>query len=330
MRRLIQFTLSSLFVLVLGGVCLATDVPKLTGVFNDETNIISAAKRADITAFLKEQEARTSNQIVVLVVPTIGGKDVDIAEYAGNVFNTWKLGQADKNNGVLVTFARREGKMRITVGNGLQGALPDLRANQFLEGQEIQSLLKATKFGSAILATVKMISKAVGDEYQPASTPVPEPAIENTSLEQEDGHFGLFLFVLVVVGVGMVIYFMFRSNSKDEENVVYSSSPSVSPRRHRGRGGHAPSRRRSSESSNPSQRGDDEDDGFLTGVIVGSVLGGGSSNDSGKESSWNSPSRDPDPPASAPDPEPYSGGGGESDTGGSETSFDGGDGSGAD
>ncbi|MBM3261756.1 TPM domain-containing protein, partial [Candidatus Kaiserbacteria bacterium] len=276
MRRLARLLLSSLFVLVLGGACLATDVPKLTGVFNDETNIISAAKRAEITAFLKEQEALTSNQIVVLVVPTIGGKDVSIAEYAGEVFNTWKLGKADKNNGVLVTFARREGKMRITVGNGLQGAFPDLRANQILEGEEIQALLKETKFGSAILATVKAIDREIHDEYKAEPNPVLAPTSKMVTerkgvVSPEGGHaFGFFLLFIFVVFVVIVFYVILRG---DETVIVSTPSPRERyPREKCGEGRYGQNRQHDSpRRPNPrrereASRRREEDDDVLSGM----------------------------------------------------------------
>lgn len=333
MKRLGQLLLSSLFVLALGGVCLATDVPKLTGVFNDESHIISAAKRDEITVFLKEQEARTSNQIVVLVVPTIA-PDTNIAEYGGNVLNAWKLGQADKDNGVLVTFARREGKMRITVGNGLQGALPDLRADELLNSEEIQTFLKQTKFGSAILATVKAIDRAVGGEYQ--AEPKPAPASDTTPIQvvekggSEGSHaFGFFLLLIFVIGVGVVVYFMFRPRSVEGE---FEPSPTPSPAPPQ-RDYYSRFRRTRESSSRPSRRRyDDDGDGFLTGVVVGSALSHSHDSDSGRSSSSrdDSSSDSGSSSSSSSSDDSYSGGGGGTDWGGSGTSFGGGDGSGAD
>ncbi len=350
MRRLAHMLLSSLFVLVLGGVCLATDTPKLTGVFNDESHIISAAKRAEITAFLKEQEEQTSNQIVVLVVKTMGGPDVDIAEYAGRVFNTWQLGHKGKDNGVLVTFARREGEMYITVGNGLQGALPDLLAKRILEGEEIQSLLKETKFGSAILATVKAIDHEVHAEYKAEPKPIPAPAPKlvaerKETVVSEDGHaFGFFLLFIFVVVVAVILYAISRG---DEAVIVSTSSPRErSPRESYGEGRYRPTHRRYDEPPRrpiprheeeedalrrSSRRRDDDDDGILPGVIIGSSLPRSHDDDRRVGGGWSSPARDPDPPPRAPDPEPYSGDGGRTDWGGAGTSFDGGsDSSGAD
>lgn len=338
MRRLAHMLLSSLFVLVLGGVCLATDTPKLTGVFNDESNIISAAKRAEITAFLKEQEEQTTNQIVVLVVKTMGGPDVDIAEYAGRIFNTWQLGHKGKDNGVLVTFARREGKMYITVGNGLQGALPDQLAKRILEGSEVQSLLKETKFGSAILATVKAVDQKVHAEYKaepkPVVTPAPTVVPERKGTVDPEGSnaFGFFILFVFIVGVGVVAYLVLRPEHYEDEFEPSSSPSSMPPRGEYGGGQNRPSRRtfddppsrpsrRKQERSTRSPRRRDDDDDFLSSVIIGSSLPRSRDDDRGGGRS--SPARVPDPPR-APDHKPYSGNSGHTDWGGAGTSFTGG------
>lgn len=334
MRRLAHMLLSSLFVLVLGGVCLATDTPKLTGVFNDESNIISAAKRAEITAFLKAQEEQTSNQIVVLVVKTMGGPDVNIAEYAGRIFNTWQLGHKGKDNGVLVTFARREGKMWITVGNGLQGALPDQLVKRILEGREVQTFLKETKFGSAILATVQAVDQAVHGEYKAEPKPIPAPAptmvAERKGTVDPEGSnaFGFFILFVFIIGVGVVVYLVSQSQREGELEPTSAPSP-IPPRREYGGGKNRPSRRSYDDRpTRPNRRQDDDDDGILPSVIIGSSLPRSHDDRGGSGRGNPSPALKP---ARAPDPAPYSGGGGRTDWGGAGTSFGGGsDSSGAD
>lgn len=101
----------------------AADIPLLTGRVVDEANTISAAARERLTAALKAHEDATTNQIVVLTVPTIGRQSVE--EYAVKAVEAWKLGQKDKDNGILVVVVPQDRKMRIEVGYGLEGVLPD-------------------------------------------------------------------------------------------------------------------------------------------------------------------------------------------------------------
>jgi len=122
--------------LTLGTACLvgahvrAADVPFLTGRVVDDANILSPDARARLTAALKAHEDATTNQVVVLTVPTIGGESVE--EYAVRVFSTWKLGQKGKDNGVLVVVVPQDRKMRIEVGYGLEPTLPDGAAGQII------------------------------------------------------------------------------------------------------------------------------------------------------------------------------------------------------
>jgi uncharacterized protein len=111
--------------MLIGPAILAADVtvPYLTGRVVDDANVLSQDARDRIVAMSKAHEAATTNQVVVLTVPALGGASVE--EYAVKVFEAWKLGQKDKKNGVLVVVAPKDRKMRIEVGHGLEGTLPD-------------------------------------------------------------------------------------------------------------------------------------------------------------------------------------------------------------
>ena len=105
----------------------AADVPYLTGRVVDNAQILSPDARTHLTAVLRAHEEATSNQIVVLTVPTIQSEGIE--EYATEVFNNWKLGQKGQNNGVLVVVVPQDRRMRIEVGYGLEPALTDAMAS---------------------------------------------------------------------------------------------------------------------------------------------------------------------------------------------------------
>jgi uncharacterized protein len=108
----------------------AVDVPYLTGRVVDEANIIRPETRARLTAVLRGHEDSTGNQIVVLTVPTIQPDSIE--DYAVKVFESWKLGQKGKDNGVLVVIVPQDRKMRIEVGYGLEPTLTDGRCGQII------------------------------------------------------------------------------------------------------------------------------------------------------------------------------------------------------
>lgn len=108
----------------------AADVPYLTGRVTDNAQILSDETRKSITERLKAYEDKTTNQIAVLTVPTLGG--LGIEEYAVAVFKEWKLGQKGRDNGILVVVSPGERRMRIEVGYGLEGAMPDAAAGDII------------------------------------------------------------------------------------------------------------------------------------------------------------------------------------------------------
>jgi uncharacterized protein len=99
------------------------DIPFLTGRVTDNADILSKETRRTITESIKAHEQKTGNQIAVLTIRSLEGESIE--EYAVAVFNAWKLGQKGKDNGILVVVAPNDRRMRIEVGYGLEGMLPD-------------------------------------------------------------------------------------------------------------------------------------------------------------------------------------------------------------
>src|SRR5262249_42764952 len=95
----------------------------LTGRVVDDAQILSPAARARLTGALREHEEKTTNQVVVLTVPTIQPESIEA--YAVKVVETWKIGQKGKDNGVLGGVVPADRKMRIEVGYGLEPTLTD-------------------------------------------------------------------------------------------------------------------------------------------------------------------------------------------------------------
>jgi len=108
----------------------AAEVPYLTGRVTDTAEILSEATRRSLATILKAHEDRTGNQIAVLTIPTIGGEDIE--EYAVEVFNTWELGQENRDNGVLIVVVPNDRRMRIEVGYGLEATLTDALAGRII------------------------------------------------------------------------------------------------------------------------------------------------------------------------------------------------------
>lgn len=97
--------------------------PTLTGRIVDQANIVSAETQQAIEPKLADLESKSGIQLVVATVSSLEGQEIE--PYANELFRTWKLGEKDKNNGVLLLVAPNERRVRIEVGYGLEGTLTD-------------------------------------------------------------------------------------------------------------------------------------------------------------------------------------------------------------
>ena len=104
-------------------VAAALTFPPLTGRIVDQADILSPAAKAGIEPKLAELESKSGIQLVVATVSSLEGQAIE--PYANELFRAWKLGEAEKNNGVLLLVAPNERRVRIEVGYGLEGTLTD-------------------------------------------------------------------------------------------------------------------------------------------------------------------------------------------------------------
>ena len=145
----------------------AFDFPPLTGRVVDQANVMTAESRSDIESKLKDLEDKSGIQLVVATVKSLQGSDVE--SYANQLFRFWKLGQAQKNNGVLLLVAPAEHKVRIEVGYGLEGTLTDALSSVIISSA-ILPRFKTGDFSGGIERGVDGISSVLsGDtaDWQP-------------------------------------------------------------------------------------------------------------------------------------------------------------------
>ena len=107
-----------------------TAIPYLSGRVVDQAEILSAPARSRIGNMLQAHERATGNQIAILTINGIGAEGIE--DFAIRVFESWKLGSREKDNGVLILVAPQEHRMRIEVGYGLEGTLTDVAADRIV------------------------------------------------------------------------------------------------------------------------------------------------------------------------------------------------------
>ena len=133
-----------------------------SGYVNDYANVLSAQTKQTLEEELRVFTASTSNEIAVVVVPSLDGEVIE--SYAVKLFESWKIGDEAKDNGILLLVAVEERKLRIEVGYGLEGALPDILAKQIID-VEITPSFKTGGYDQGVLLGVRAIMRAIEGEY---------------------------------------------------------------------------------------------------------------------------------------------------------------------
>lgn len=121
MRLLLPFLL--LFSLQLAGAQSTIEIPALTSPVMDLAGFLNEAEKKDLGDFAYEINANNGPQITILTVPNLQGNEIE--EYSIRVADKWKLGTKERDNGLLVVIAKEERRMRIEVGQGLEGDITD-------------------------------------------------------------------------------------------------------------------------------------------------------------------------------------------------------------
>lgn len=145
------------------GVVLAQDIvfPELTGRVVDDAEVLSASQERTLTDWLERHEDDTTNQVVVVTVPSLQG--LEIEDYGYQLGRHWGIGQAEHDNGVLLIVAPEERKVRIEVGYGLEGALTDGESRLIID-RHLLPAFRAGNYGEGIEEAVPAILAEIGDE----------------------------------------------------------------------------------------------------------------------------------------------------------------------
>lgn len=139
----------------------AKEVPYLSGRVVDEAELLPPGATQEIEDRLRGLEEETGVQVAVLTVESLEGEVLE--DYSLRVAETWGLGQAGEDNGVLLLVARDDRKLRIEVGYGLEGRLTDAQAGRIVRNA-IVPRFKAGDFAGGIQAGVDSIVGAVRGE----------------------------------------------------------------------------------------------------------------------------------------------------------------------
>ena len=167
-------------------------VPPLQSRVTDLTGVLTADVKASMESKLEAFEREKGSQVAVLMVPTTQPETIE--QFGIRVVDAWKLGRANADDGVLLLIALKDRSLRIEVGQGLEGAIPDAVAKRIIE-ETIVPAFRDNHFSSGIDAGLDQILGLIRGE------PLPPPRSDSQSSRTTTPDRLPLFFAPLVVGM---------------------------------------------------------------------------------------------------------------------------------
>lgn len=213
--------LFSLFVLLTAGFAAAAPTfPALTGRVVDDAGLLQPQTKAALDSKLAQIEAESSDQLVVVTLPSLQGYEIE--EYGYQLGRAWGIGQAKLNNGVLLIIAPNERKVRIEVGYGLEGVLTDALSHEIIS-EKILPQFKAGNMEQGIIDGVTGIDEILKLSPEERADRAAKAGVAAQSTQYKAGPadvFGIIIFIIILI----LIWTVFKVSPLDLLLIILSSS----------------------------------------------------------------------------------------------------------
>lgn len=166
-------------------------IPKLKMWATDLTNTLSQSELGELNKRLETYQDTSSNQVLVLMIPSLEGYPIEMLSYEVATEN--KVGTKKFDNGVLLLIAKDDRKLRIEVGYGLEGVLPDALTSSIIRNI-IVPRLKSEQYYLAVSDGIDAIISAIGGEYK------------NKDSSSDNSNFPFITLIIIFV----FLWFIFR------------------------------------------------------------------------------------------------------------------------
>jgi uncharacterized protein len=194
-----------LFLFYIAAVNAQPEVPELKNRATDLTGTLTSQELSILNTRLRIFEDSTSDQIVTLVIPTLN--DYPLEDYSYDVAHKNKIGTKENDNGILLLVVKNDRKIRIEVGYGLEGALPDALSSSIIRNIIIP-YFKKDQYYEGISAGIDAIISAVKGEYQ----------VEKKPESKDRGIPNLFPFFLIIF---FLFRFLFRGRRRGRGGFIF-------------------------------------------------------------------------------------------------------------
>ncbi len=166
MRHFLAALLAFAALAVLSGAARAdVPVPPVKARVTDLTGTLNAQQKAELEARIAAYEARRGSQIAVLMLPTT--KPEEIEQYSIRLAEAWKIGRKGVDDGLILVVAKDDRRLRIEVGYGLEGAIPDSVAKRVIEERITPRFRDGDFYGGVRDGVDQLIRLAEGEKLPP-------------------------------------------------------------------------------------------------------------------------------------------------------------------
>ena len=194
MRALLRVAAAAALLLAFWAAAEDVPIPPLTGRVVDVHGALTPEQKRELEASLEAFEKRKGSQIAVLITGTTFPEPIE--SFSMRVADAWKLGRKGVDDGILVVLAKSDQAIRIEVGYGLEGAVPDAMAKRLIEEVFIPRFREGD-FHGGLRAGLDRLMRLIDGE------PLPEPKRDSgrgSDLRSFETYFVLFMVIVIAVG----------------------------------------------------------------------------------------------------------------------------------
>ncbi|HKI78134.1 MAG TPA: TPM domain-containing protein [Ignavibacteriaceae bacterium] len=181
------------------------EVPKLEHWANDLTGTLSSGEISTLDQRLKTYEDTTSNQLIMLMIPTLDGYPLDY--YSMDVAEKNKVGTKEHDNGAVFLIVKSDRKMRIEVGYGLEGVLPDALCSSIIRNI-VAPHFKKDEYYAGITDGINAMISAIAGEYIAEKT--------NDNSRKKTKGIGSIIFIIIII-----IFSLFRGKRRGRGGFIF-------------------------------------------------------------------------------------------------------------
>ena len=167
-------------------------IPRFDSPVVDTTGTLDAASKQQLEQQARLLQQRKGSQLQVLVIPSTAPETIE--QYAVRAFESFKLGRKDVDDGLLLVVAKDDRKVRIEVGYGLEGAIPDITAGRVIQEYMVPRFRQGDYAGGIMDATAQLVKLIDGE-------PLPEPVASNRAGSDNGDQWLFALFAAFVASL---------------------------------------------------------------------------------------------------------------------------------